>query len=526
LDTGSTRATRQAGIVVQAGRGMPAVEGSGPAVMTQCAMPSPIPDGRHVRERLHSIARRALIERGFEPDLPAAAVEELRRLGNAPLDGRRDLRSLPWSSIDNPESRDLDQLEVIEDAGGWDTRLLVAIADVDALVRRDTALDVHARRNTTSVYTPAAVFPMLPAELSTDRTSLNEGGDRAAIVIQMDVDADGSVRQSDVYAAIVRSRAKLAYPDVSAWLDHERSVDALDASAEIARQLRAQDALAERLRSQALEQGALELDRSEPEFTVDDVHGVRERGDGGRDRARGLIEAFMIAANGATARFLRARGYPSVRRVVREPRRWPRIVEIAARYGATLPSDPDATALQQFLRQQRTSDPSGFGELSLTIIKLLGSGEYEALAADEAEVGHFALARRAYTHATAPNRRFPDLITQRLVKAALSGAPAPYDLGVLRDLAAHCTRQEDAANKVERLVRKAAAALWISSRTGEFFDGVITGASSKGTWVRLRHPAIEGKLEKGYEGLDVGDRVRVRLVHTDAERGFIDFERA
>jgi exoribonuclease-2 len=484
------------------------------------------PDRGSMRARLRAIARRALIDRGFEPDLPAAAVAELRRLGAMPVDGRRDLRSLPWSSIDNPESRDLDQLEVVLDRSGSGSRLLVAIADVDALVQRDSALDAHARHNTTSVYTPAAVFPMLPEELSTDRTSLVEGDDRAAIVIQMDVDDEGLVQQSDVYAAVVRSRARLAYPDVSAWLQHGRGVDGLHESSDVAGQLRAQDALARRLRAHALEQGALELDRSEPELTVDDVHGVREQGDGGRDRARDLIEAFMIAANGATADFLRGRGYPSVRRVVREPRRWPRIVEIAAREGATLPDHPDAPALQRFLREQRTADPSAFGELSLTIIKLLGSGEYAAQAPGAPEAGHFALAAQAYTHATAPNRRFPDLITQRLLKAALSGAPPPYDLGGLRELAEHCTRQEDAANKVERLVRKAAAALWISSRVGETFDGVVTGASSKGTWVRLRHPAIEGKVEKGYEGLDVGDRVRVRLIHTDPEKGFIDFARA
>jgi exoribonuclease-2 len=489
-------------------------------------MTSAMPDGRHVRERLQSIARRAMIERGFEPDLPAAARAELHRLGGAPVDERRDLRSLPWSSIDNPESRDLDQLEVVQDQGGGATRLLVAIADVDAFVRRDSALDAHARHNTTSVYTPAAVFPMLPAELSTDRTSLNEGGDRAAIVVQMDVEANGSVRQSDVYAAIVRSRAKLAYPAVSAWLERGHGVEALDESPAIARQLRAQDELARRLRARALEHGALEFDRNEPEFTVDDVHGVRERGDGERDRARDLIEAFMIAANEGTARFLDTRGYPSLRRVVREPRRWPRIVEIAARLGSSLPAEPDAAALQQFLQRQRASDPDAFGELSLTVIKLLGSGEYAAQPPGEGEAGHFALATQAYTHATAPNRRFPDLVTQRLVKAALGGAPAPYDLGVLEQLGAHCTRQEDAAAKVERLVRKAAAALWVSSRVGEMFDGVVTGASQKGTWVRLRQPAIEGKLEQGYEGLDVGDRVRVRLVHTDPEKGFIDFARA
>jgi exoribonuclease-2 len=489
-------------------------------------MPSHKPDGRHVRERLQSIARRALLERGFEPDVPSAALQELRRLKDAPLDGRRDMRSLAWSSIDNPESRDLDQLEVVADHGGTGTRLLVAIADVDALVQRDSALDAHARRNTTSVYTPAAVFPMLPEELSTDRTSLNEGGDRAAIVVQMDVGTDGGMLQSDVYAAIVRSRSKLAYPDVSAWLEQGHGIDGLNAPSEIGRQLRAQDALAQRLRSRALAEGALEFDRTEQEFTVDDVHGVRERGDGGRDRAHDLIEAFMVAANTAAASFLRDRGYPSVRRVVREPRRWPRIVEVAAWRGATLPAEPDAAALQQFLQQQRASDPAAFGELSLTIIKLLGSGEYEAQAPGQNEHGHFALATQAYTHATAPNRRFPDLITQRLVKAALTGAPAPYDFGVLQELAGHCTRQEDAANKVERLVRKAAAALWMSSRIGEVFEGVVTGASPKGTWVRLRRPAIEGKLERGYEGLDVGDRVRVRLVHTDPERGFIDFARA
>jgi len=480
---------------------------------------------------LEAIARRAMIEKGLEPDFPADARRELARLPEATGTAARDLRSLPWSSIDNDDSRDLDQLEVCVKAGmeaGVDagpTRVLVAIADVDALVEKDGPLDAHARRNTTSVYTAARIFPMLPEELSTDRTSLNENEDRLACVVDMVVTDEGEVVDSDVYRALVHNHAKLTYNAVAAWLEGTGPPsDRLAAVPDLEKQLRLQDRLATGLRARRQREGALDFDRTE----------VKPVMDGGRvsdlrteqpNRARDLIESFMVAANGATARYLSSRGFPSIRRVVRSPERWGRIVEIAAGYGHPLPPEPNALSLEQFLRARRAAAPDDFSDLSLSVIKLLGRGEYVADAA-VSTLQHFALAVSNYTHSTAPNRRFADLVTERLVKAAAAGESAPYGLAELTVLAEHCTKQEDAANKVERLVRKAAAALWLSNRIGEQFDAVVTGASSKGTWVRLTHPPIEGRLDRGFEGLDVGDRLRVRLVRTDPERGFIDFARA
>ena len=478
---------------------------------------------RNHAARLQEIARRAMLKYGLEPDWPAEVATELARIPAAAPNGARDLRELPWSSIDNDESRDLDQLEVCIE--GTVPRLLIAIADVDSLVPRGSALDAHAAANTTSVYTPARVFPMLPPELSTDRTSLNEAADRDALVVDMAIDRNGNVSAADVYRARVRNRAKLSYGAVSAWLNGSGPAPAPFASdPALPVQVKLQDTLAARLRERRSEEGALDFDRTELKpVLVDDV--VTELRSEEADRARDLIESFMVAANGATARFLSTRGYPSIRRVVRSPERWSRIVELASGYGVTLPPDPDAQALEQFLARQRTARPDVFADLSLSVIKLLGRGEYVADAAAGASGGHFALAVTNYTHSTAPNRRFPDLVTQRLLKAALEDRAAPYRFDELTNLAAHCTRQEDAANKVERLVRKAAAALWMSNRIGDEFDGIVTGASSKGTWVRLRQPKVEGRVEQGQQGLDVGDRVRVRLLSTDPDQGFIDFAR-
>ena len=474
------------------------------------------------RALLQSIAVRAMIEYGLEPEWPPQAAAELHRLDDPPINGLRDLRHLPWSSIDNDESRDLDQLEVCIDDGP--PRLLIAIADVDALLKKGSALDAHARKNTTSVYTAARIFPMIPEPLSTDRTSLNEGEDRAALVVDMTVDDDGAVVESGVYRAVVKNRAKLTYSAVAAWLENGGPAPAAFAQVSgLERQLRAQDAVAASLRARREEEGALEFDRREVKPIVDGS--VRELKTEAPNRARDMIESFMVAANGATARFLTAHGWASIRRVVRAPERWPRIVEIAAARGASLPAEPDARALERFLKSQREAAPGEFPELSLSVLKLLGRGEYVADGPGGSTDAHFALAVSNYTHSTAPNRRFPDLVTQRLVKAALARAAAPYSLSELTPLAEHCTRQEDAANKVERRVRKAAAALWLSDQVGREFDAVVTGASAKGTWVRLCHPPVEGKLERGFEGLDVGDRVRVRLDRTDPEKGFIDFAR-
>ncbi len=475
------------------------------------------------RAILQYIAARAMIDYGLEPELSAEAAAEVRRLGDAPVDGLRDLRHLPWSSIDNNESRDLDQLEVIVEETG-SVRLLIAIADVDALVAKGSAVDDHARTNTTSVYTAARIFPMLPEPLSTDRTSLNAGQDRPALVVDMVVDDDGAITASDVYQAAVRNHAKLAYAGVAEWLGGGAPPHAVARTPEFERQLRTQAQIASRLRARRQEMGALDFDRTELEPVMDDGK-VKELRARTQNLARDIIESFMVAANSVTARFLSAHGWATIRRVVKAPARWPRIVDIAATHGTTLPPEPDARALERFLEARREADPAGFADLSLSVLKLLGRGEYLAVGPGGDEGEHFALAESNYTHSTAPNRRFPDLITQRLVKAALETEGAPYSLSELGGLAAHCTKQEDAANKVERRVRKSAAALWLSDRIGEEFDAVVTGASAKGTWVRLARPPVEGKLERGAEGLDVGDRLRVRLVHTDAEKGFVDFAR-
>ncbi|MEN3337025.1 MAG: ribonuclease [Acidobacteriota bacterium] len=472
---------------------------------------------------LQSIARRAMVQYGLEPDWPAAADAELAHLGRPLEAGLRDLRALPWSSIDNDDSRDLDQLEVCVSNGV--ERVLVAIADVDALVVKGSALDAHAQANTTSVYTPAHVFAMLPPQLSTDLTSLNADEDRTAIVVDMSIGADGTLAASDVYRAVVRNHAKLTYAAVGAWLEGAGPTpQALAAVPGLDEQVRLQDRLASMLRSRRHEEGALDFDRTEVKPVLSDG-AVSELRTEEPNRARDLIENFMVAANGVTARFLSAHDFPSLRRVVRAPERWPRIVDLARQYGTTLPATPDAPALEAFLRARRAAAPDDFADLSLSVIKLLGRGEYVAEGPANRSSLHFALAVSNYTHSTAPNRRFPDLVTQRMLKAAIETRPAPYALPELTGLAEHCTKQEDAANKVERLVRKAAAALWMSSRIGQEFNAVVTGASAKGTWVRTERPPVEGKLEQGAEGLDVGDRLRVRLVSTDPERGFIDFVR-
>jgi exoribonuclease-2 len=479
------------------------------------------------RSRLQAIARRAMLERGLLPEFSPAAVAELATLkAAAPVDHAsvRDLRDRPWCSIDNDDSRDLDQLSVAEALDADAVRVFVAVADVDALVKCGTAIDDHARTNTTTVYTAAQIFPMLPEKLSTDLTSLGQDDDRLAVVVEMDVTAEGEVRASSVYRAAVRNRAKLAYNGVAAWLEGGDAPDRLAAVAGLDEQLRMQDRAAQAMRRRRFSHGALTLGSTDAQVVFDgdtlaDVRSYQQ------NRAQALIEDFMIAANGVVARFLRAKGLPTLRRVLPVPERWPRIVHIAAEAGGHLPGEPDAAALEAFLTDRRAADPDGFADLSLSIIKLLGSGAYAVERPGGSGDGHFGLAVRDYTHSTAPNRRFPDVITQRLVKAALAGQPSPYAFEDLDALARHCTEQEDDASRIERQVRKSAAALLMASRIGQRFDGIVTGASPKGTWVRLLRPAAEGKVVRGERGLDVGERVRVELVHTDVDRGFIDFAR-
>jgi exoribonuclease II len=485
--------------------------------------------------QLRDIAHEAMLQRNLQPDFPDAARQEANAL-SAPAVGAaaatrsmRDLRALPWCSIDNDDSRDLDQLSVTQPGANGAVRVLVAIADVDALVHPGSAIDAHARLNTTSVYTAAGVFPMLPLRLSTDLSSLNQDEDRAALVIEFSVRSDGSLDASSgdggVYSAWVRNQAQLTYDGIAAWLDGKAAAPArVSAVPGMDAQLRTQDRLGDALQEARRRAGALSLSTREarPVFTAGTLTDMQP--DEG-NRAKEMIASFMIAANGVVARYLDAKGFPSLRRLLREPARWDRIMVIAAALGDTLPAKPNALALAEFLTRRRSAEPEKFADLSLAIVKLLGSGEYMMTRPGHPVIGHFGLAVSDYTHTTAPNRRYPDLITHRLLKAAMRGAPPPIGDAELTELAQHCSAQEDNAAKVERQIRKSAVSLLLAARIGERFDGVVTGVSDKGTWVRVTHPIAEGRIVRGFEGLDVGDRVGVELISIDAVRGFIDFKR-
>jgi VacB/RNase II family 3'-5' exoribonuclease len=478
------------------------------------------------KDELQSIAHQAMLQRGLLPDFSPAVIAETNQIMKpAPASGAaiRDLRGLLWASIDNDDSLDLDQLSVAEPLAGGAVKILVAIADVDALVKKDCAIDGHASTNTTSVYTAAGIFPMLPEKLSTNLTSLAAGQERLAIVIEMVIAVDGAVASSDIYRAVVLNRAKLAYNGVAAWLEGTAAAPPkLAAVPGLDEQLRIQDRAAQALKRVRHAHGALQLDTLEVRGVFDDGALADLRPDE-KNRAKELIEDFMIAANGVTAKYLDKKGLPSLRRVLQTPKRWDRIVALAAESGERLPETPDPAALDAFLAKRRDLDPARFPDLSLAIVKLLGSGEYVLQLPGQPSEGHFGLAVKDYTHSTAPNRRFPDLVTQRLLKGALAGGSSQYTKDELATLARHCTDQEDNAAKIERQVGKSAAALLLASHIGAQFDGIVTGASDKGTWVRISAPIAEGRVIRGFEGLDVGNRVRVQLVDTDVARGFIDF---
>ncbi len=478
------------------------------------------------RSDLVRIAGEVMVERGLEPEFPAAVQAQLAAITGCGRDDDphiRDLTALPWCSIDNDDSLDLDQLTACEALAGGAVKVFVAVADVDALVAKGSAIDTHAWTNTTSVYTSARVFAMLPERLSNDLTSLNADQDRLAIVTEMVVAPDASITQATIYRAKVRNHAKLAYDALSAWIDGggalpeaARAVPGLDA------QLRTQDEVAQRLRVRRHAQGSLELETFQPRAVFDGERVVEIRQQV-QNRARQLIEEFMIATNECSARFLAAAGGASLRRVVRSPERWLRIVEVARKYGESLPTSPDAVALAAFLARRHRADPLRFPDLSLVIVKLMGRGEYVVESPGGSPIGHFGLAVRDYTHSTAPNRRFPDLVTLRMVKAVLAGRQPPYSVAELGALAEHCTTQEDAAQKVERRMRKSEAALLLESHVGQQYDGIVTGSSESGQWVRIFTPPAEGRLEPGPRALQVGEQIRVRLVSTDVARGFIDF---
>jgi len=479
---------------------------------------------------LRRIAREAVAAAGFAPDFPAEVTRELSGSAGAERQSAtdpsvRDLRGLLWSSIDNTESRDLDQVEYAERRGGGYS-LLIGIADVDAFVPKGSAVDRHASANTVSVYTPAEVFPMLPERLSTDLTSLVEGEDRLAVVMELDVTEGGDVSPAEVYRALVRNRAKLDYDSAGAWLEGRGPAPAAFESHEgLEAQVRLHDEIARSLHTLRRSCGALELERTEAVPVIEG--GLVVRLDARRhNRAQVIIESLMVAANTSMAGLLQSKGVPSLRRVVRAPERWPRIVETAAAFGDSLPDAPDPRALSDFMSRRREVDPGGYADLSLSVLKMLGAGDYMVEAPGLEQEGHFGLAVGDYTHSTAPNRRFPDLVTQRCLKAAAAGESAPYTREELEAVAARCNLMESAARKVERRMRKVVAASLLAERVGETFDAIVTGAKAKGTFARLLGPPADGRIVRGERGLDVGDRVRLRLLSTDPERGFIDFARA
>lgn len=475
---------------------------------------------------LHQIAVEAMRARGLRPAFEAAALREAQAQAatlRAATPDLRDLTRLPWFSIDNDDTRDLDQLSVVQPREAGATRLLVAIAEVDERAPQGSAIDEHAAANTTSVYTAAGVFPMLPQALSNDLTSLHEGQHRLAVVVDMRIDADGAVGQAQLYRATVLNHAKLAYDDVAAWLEGQGPApDALARVPGLQEQLQLHDRLALQLRQWRQQRGAVTLNTVAARPVFQDGR-LADLVPEDRNRAKELIAELMIATNGATARYLAARGFPSLRRFLQSPQRWDRIVALAAQHGEPLPPVPDAPALDEFLRKRLAADGAGFADLSLSVVKLLGSGEYTAATGGS---GHFGLAVNDYVHATAPNRRYPDLVTQRQVLAAIAGQAPPYSVASLQQIAIHCNVQERNANKVERQVLKAAAIYLLQDRIGDTFHAVVTGAAPKGTFIRIDRPLLEGRLVRGFKGLDVGDRLRARLASVDASRGFIDFELA
>jgi exoribonuclease-2 len=480
-----------------------------------------------VHFNLVAAAHAAMVEHGFQPDFPTGTDKELAAI-QADSDvhtpsGAQDLRSLLWSSIDNDTSKDLDQIEWAEQLPDGRIRVLIGVADVDARVVAGSIIDGHASSETTSVYTGVKVFPMLPAELSEGITSLNENQDRVAVVIEFAVDPAGTVGAGLAYRALVRNHAQLAYNAVGAWLEGKGPAPAkVAANSKLAAQLKLQDAAAQRMVGGRFQHGALDLETIEtrPVMLAEEaIEIVRQS----KNRATSLIEEFMVAANGVIARTFEQAGVASIRRIVRTPKRWDRIVQLAAGLGVTLPAEPDSKALNDFLLVQKQKDPDRFPDLSLAVVKLMGPGEYVLVKPNEVSPGHFGLAVQDYTHSTAPNRRFPDVVTQRLLKAWLAKAKQPYSADDLGAIAARCTLMEDGARKVEREMQKRIAAVVLRPRIGQSFPAIVTGVNHYGTFVRTLDPHVEGMLVQGGKGLDVGDKVTVKLISTDPQRGFIDF---
>jgi VacB/RNase II family 3'-5' exoribonuclease len=479
---------------------------------------------------LVAAARRSLTEYGFEPDFPPAVQQELTALQAQPPKinpASEDLKHLLWSSIDNDTSRDLDQIEYAESLPDGRTRVLIGIADVDRYVPRGSAIDQHAAKETVTLYTGVQIFPMLPEVLSTGLTSLLENQDRACMVTEFVLEAGACasascISSSRIYPALVRNKAQLAYNSVGAWLDGKaQAPPKAAASAELQAQLKLQNEIAQRLRRERNQRGALNIETLEGEAVVED-DGIKLLTPS-RNAATDLIEDLMIAANGVVARTLLEKKISSIRRIVRTPKRWDRIVELAAKLGTKLPPVADSKALNDFLGERKLQDPDHFPDLSLAVVKLMGPGEYVLERPGDPPQGHFGLAVEDYTHSTAPNRRYADLVTQRLLKAMIAGEASPYTDDELSAIAANCTAKASAERKLEREMQKRIAAVALANRIGDKFRAIVTGVNEHGTFVRTLAPRVDGMLVQGQGGLDVGDSVNVKLVRTDPSRGFIDF---
>ncbi|PZM84214.1 MAG: exoribonuclease II [Candidatus Melainabacteria bacterium] len=478
---------------------------------------------------LKEMAHQAVTEAGFTPDFEPAAIAQVDAISDKlpTTSDTRDLRHLLWSSIDNADSMDLDQVEYAEKLPDGNTRVLVGIADVDAFVPKGSPLDVHAFNNTVTVYAGVKNFSLFPEKLSCEISSLLPGADKLAVVVDMVLNPKGQLAAIDVYRALVRNYAKLNYSSMGKWFDggaEENELPLLEPIPNLAEQLRLQQREAQLLEDLRMEAGALNVERIEASPVAVNGRVVDIKTVDSND-ARDLVENFMVAANSAVAGMLDKKGTYSLRRIVRKPRRWPRIVEIAKALGETLPEEPSPKALSDFLKKRKLADPTHFSDLSLSILKLLGPGEYVVVKSGEEHDGHFGLAVHDYTHSTAPNRRFPDLVTQRLLKAVIDGKECPYTEEELETIASRCTKMASSSNVVERFMRKAAAAVLLSSRLGEVFKAIVTGVKQDGVYVRISKPSAEGRLVKNHKDVDVGDKIKVRLLSTNAAKGFIDFEK-
>jgi len=483
---------------------------------------------KNPRVDLKSIAYDAMVKYGFEPYFSKPTLTEVQLITEKRIEPwppeTQDLRSLLWSSIDNIDSMDLDQIEYCEPGKNGEIHVKIAIADVDYFVHKDSHTDRHASHNGTSVYTGVETFPMLPDPLSKGISSLLPGPDHLAMVIEYAVMPDGTFMPGNIYRAVVSNKAKLIYEEIGDWLEGKTGVpESVRSVPGLIEQIQLQNSAAQRLKQHRREQGALDLGTLEANAVVSQGE-VLDLVVQDQNMARCLIEEFMVAANGTTVAFLNKSAMPMIQRIVRTPKNWEGIRMTAAQYREKLPKAPDTRALAKFLIKRRKADPERFPDLSLTIVKLMGPGEYVPLIPGEPPIGHFALAVTDYTHGTAPNRRYVDLIIQRIVKSVLDNQKNPYTNVELRELTAWLTGREKGSKKVERFMQKAAAAVLLQGKIGQLFEGLVTGASEKGTYVRIISPPVEGRVVQGSRGLYVGQKVRVRLLRTDPYQGHIDFD--